>query len=713
MVKTRAQSGVAIKPPTSKALEDEGYEIDDKFEPESSDENTGKKKRKSQKTNGTPKAKRQKTSKPKGTNKGTPAKEGRRRKTLSLLPTMPLDVLFEIFSHLSPRDLLNLARTSKMLKKTMLDPETNIVWKTVRAVYGAPEPAIGFSEPKWAAILFESNCNSCGTKNVPRVDWRIQKRLCSACKQSSLLGVKDPGFKTVFEGYDLDMFNYIPHINERGPRDWKQEMSDSNWHLRKLFWANDVHAFAKEWSRFRDAAQRSPEGRVAFNAWKDERKQLLQSINEMARVYEAWVYSCKSQKYSEMVVTSKVRLEAVKKRLLKAGYGSVDVNSALTEHTEGIRTGSANVTNSAWATIRPKLEAVVIEARNKRVSREMQPLIKQRFEVLKEVYNEHLKYFSPAERYCCPPAEFLWRYTDTSDLLEADPTVSITNESFQSVIDKVDERVAEYQAEKKKKAEESARWRVWMTIPRISESLHLARHVFQCEHSTPAPFSVETPATYQTLIGWDMIAWLPCVQRLGFELRPGVKVDRPSEILYDDRGSEVSSGLISLAGLDPAEATIADMDARDARYVLLSGLLHHFCIDTYPVFTWRAALYFVADKYRCPEDWDPPTFRLATPEETDRARQHSAALQESAKAWSCNHCHDFFDEELAETKSTIVQHVKDMHGVSDPKVKEDYIVNPHLWPKLEAPCQLPLRVTSPVCFECRWCPETQRGEVSQ
>ena len=43
MVKTRAQNGVVIKPPAPKALHDEDYEIDDDYEQESSDEETGKK----------------------------------------------------------------------------------------------------------------------------------------------------------------------------------------------------------------------------------------------------------------------------------------------------------------------------------------------------------------------------------------------------------------------------------------------------------------------------------------------------------------------------------------------------------------------------------------------------------------------------------------------------------------------------------------------
>jgi hypothetical protein len=215
----------------------------------------------------------------------------------------------------------------------------------------------------------------------------------------------------------------------------------------------------------------------------------------------------------------------------------------------------------------------------------MHDLIMQRFQLLKEAYNEHIKHRSPAQRYCCPPAEFLWRYSDVSSLLEADSTVAITTESFQSAIGKMDERIAEYQAGKKKEAVESARVAVSETNTRVDESLHLARQVFQCEHESPSS------SAYQTLIGWDMIAWLPSVEHLGFELRPGVNVDRPSKVQYNDRGSKVCSRLIFIAGLKSATATIADMDARDPRYVLRhSAFLCHLRIDTYPVFTWRAAV---------------------------------------------------------------------------------------------------------------------------
>jgi hypothetical protein len=53
-----------------------------------------------------------------------------------------------------------------MLKETMLAPETNGVWKMARAAHDAPNPAVGFSEAKWAALLFESNCNVSVTSTI-------------------------------------------------------------------------------------------------------------------------------------------------------------------------------------------------------------------------------------------------------------------------------------------------------------------------------------------------------------------------------------------------------------------------------------------------------------------------------------------------------------------------------------------------------------------
>ena len=104
----------------------------------------------------------------------------RQRRSLSLLPAMPLDVLFEVritlaatsqwlamltadylrqvFSHLTPRDIINLSRTSRIFRDTLMTRSTTSVWKASREQFGAPECPSNMSEPQWAVLLFGNVC---------------------------------------------------------------------------------------------------------------------------------------------------------------------------------------------------------------------------------------------------------------------------------------------------------------------------------------------------------------------------------------------------------------------------------------------------------------------------------------------------------------------------------------------------------------------------
>lgn len=57
-------------------------------------------------------------------------KSGRRGK-LNLMAEMPLDVLFEIFSHLRPADLLSLTKANVFLRDMLYNPPAISIWKSV------------------------------------------------------------------------------------------------------------------------------------------------------------------------------------------------------------------------------------------------------------------------------------------------------------------------------------------------------------------------------------------------------------------------------------------------------------------------------------------------------------------------------------------------------------------------------------------------------
>jgi len=85
----------------------------------------------------------------KGSAKRSSAKNARQTKSLSLLPAMPMDVLFEvkspdndyplspdriyqIFSHLSPNDIIQLSRTNLVLQDILMTRSATFVWKAAR-----------------------------------------------------------------------------------------------------------------------------------------------------------------------------------------------------------------------------------------------------------------------------------------------------------------------------------------------------------------------------------------------------------------------------------------------------------------------------------------------------------------------------------------------------------------------------------------------------
>ncbi|KDQ59952.1 hypothetical protein JAAARDRAFT_637505 [Jaapia argillacea MUCL 33604] len=100
--------------------------------------------------------------KPSRAAKGAPkakAVKGRRGK-LAKLFDMPLDILFEIFGHLHPKDLLHLTWTSKAFHKILAHCSSKWLWKQARRnVENLPECPSYLTEPQYARLFFDPHCH--------------------------------------------------------------------------------------------------------------------------------------------------------------------------------------------------------------------------------------------------------------------------------------------------------------------------------------------------------------------------------------------------------------------------------------------------------------------------------------------------------------------------------------------------------------------------
>ncbi|TRM58387.1 hypothetical protein BD626DRAFT_511706 [Schizophyllum amplum] len=129
-------------------------------------------------------SKRRKTSRSDKRTRGT-----RSRKRLTALFDFPLDVVYEIFSHLHPAHLLNISRTNKALRGTLMQKSARGVWRlSFEGVEDLPPVPDDLNEPQYARLLFDKSCMVLlpGTQHVYcRLGARL--RCCKRCLESQFL----------------------------------------------------------------------------------------------------------------------------------------------------------------------------------------------------------------------------------------------------------------------------------------------------------------------------------------------------------------------------------------------------------------------------------------------------------------------------------------------------------------------------------------------
>ncbi|KAF8173616.1 hypothetical protein BJ912DRAFT_931853 [Pholiota molesta] len=127
---------------------------------------------------------------------------------LSGLLSLPLDIFFEITSHLHPLDLLHLSRASRHFARMFLRKDNRHAWLAARqTVEGLPDCPRDISEAQYAHLLFESICSGCGSIGR-RLLFNLRVRFCASCYKTKVEAHK------MIEGvhsYLAKVLQIIPH----------------------------------------------------------------------------------------------------------------------------------------------------------------------------------------------------------------------------------------------------------------------------------------------------------------------------------------------------------------------------------------------------------------------------------------------------------------------------------------------------------------------
>ncbi|KAI9507425.1 hypothetical protein F5148DRAFT_1204959 [Russula earlei] len=326
---------------------------------------------------------------------------------LSELPTMSLDVLFEIFEHLHPSDLLSLTRVNKGFRYLLLSRHSSFVWNACFKYCRAPTTPADMTPPAWARLLFGgAYCYSCGAKPVTRILFSLRRRACKSCMTSHLLCLSK---------VPEDIRDMIRSDSGNSGSTIHQSRLSCNNH----WWDEDVAAFCAEQTALKDIS-RDPDGRVTnikatVSEFLAKKKEVVATLRNHALICAAWERDRNADRSSKLTDVRVKRFEDIKFRFLHLGYFEGDLNN-LSRHRE-VRM-SKPMSNRVWQRIEPLLRPLVNEARDRRLTRDGGENYRLRRQLVLAEYAAFLRTLPPILLALSPTAtEFICENQAVADAL--------------------------------------------------------------------------------------------------------------------------------------------------------------------------------------------------------------------------------------------------------------------------------------------------------
>ncbi|KAJ7103187.1 hypothetical protein B0H15DRAFT_811322 [Mycena belliarum] len=653
------------------------------------------------------------------------SKSTKTRSKLSMLPSLPLDILFEIFGHLSPSDVLNMARATKDLRRVLMHRSAVSIWKaSLRQISGLPECPQEMSEPAWVNLVFSTHCHNCFAHRVQKVDWILRIRLCKQCIKTSKILRSDEHLDSQANKLDKIIAQCVPF--------------SSTFHIRghrgKCCLAKQERAFRKELqsvdgdkSEFVRIRKRSTEAREAH-----------------AAKCEAWTASLNQDRWDELEEIRDRRRADIVDKLEDLGFveeleyledlelslDRVAPALILLDDHPDVKLGKP-LTERSWKNMEPRLVEYMQQVKAHRVAAERLRVVRQREKIAVSSWVQFRLAYS-AERLLPSGTDILsWGtvkaiidlpssvqtvlhdpepvetgvIAGTLDEVESDKgrtetasvSTTISPASFTSVFSSMSGLIMRWEA---KKLHELCRFNTLSAeIPfscsptsRDLGALRLAACVFTCEDESKIHPWIEHyqngvyPAMY-----YPEFLHHPCTtvarRERGddkdapfnplFEASKDFHYHRRKEwsthsLFFDEKASRAVKRLLEACGLDYRIVTVEEMDSADPLFICLKCSYGAKCDGQRPrkVFSWRNAVQHCMRVH-----WGDGsvTWESITEESADLARALSAARGIDSNIWQCAHCrYSSRDRDVVKTEELVHNHLDVYHSILDPVKERDY-----------------------------------------
>ncbi|KAI5833037.1 hypothetical protein K523DRAFT_413635 [Schizophyllum commune Tattone D] len=410
--------------------------------------------------------------------------------------SLPPEVLHEIFNHCDPLSLVQLTKTSIILRDMLLECSQSIIrlWKqryTAHTGYELPPAADDISLPRLACLIMDETCSLCntarGNKKAPMIIWNARIRCCKRCLYGSN--------RLIFEE-SLTTFKAIRDVRRLlrpagfRPHEFFPGVSASNG-VYTLFMLEPVERFVKEYERFIEDNEREcmtetkteqeeknktkeekTKTKAEKKAWKEEKKAwVARKAAEFAKIrkhahickqWEARIHAQEKAREQAAQAELKAREQAVRTERLKGilqRLNSLGLEAEVRHaanwdafRMHPVVTKPKELTEEAWTHIRDPLLQFIIDLRENRLAHERRETLRQRYTALDKVYTTYLDEQTGPERYnasldrfegsaarcLLPQIGDLVRFEEVVDLIEGTPVEQpLTEETMRALIDRL------------------------------------------------------------------------------------------------------------------------------------------------------------------------------------------------------------------------------------------------------------------------------------
>ncbi|KAJ7459070.1 hypothetical protein B0H11DRAFT_178141 [Mycena galericulata] len=480
----------------------------------------------------------------------------KKKGSLQKLLDISLDVLFEIFGNLQPLDVLRLSRTSKEFRDLLMRRSSITIWKSsLNNVPGLPPCPQWMTEPQWVSLVFDPTCQVC-QKIARKVDWGLFIRICGKCAKthvsSSLPRLRDP-----------DMIRFVELVPTR---------PDFTKPYKTVYFCEEIGRVRASYNALKDREEKKK--------FVEERKELVKSLKELSKSCEAWSQGIADNRSTELADLRENRFNAITAKLTALGWG-VELDNILpmdSLHSHKLVKQPHVLTDRTWSTIEPEMVRYMEQMKAKRLLREHAALVVKRKAIATKVFRTFKRSQLPWTDVMPGGPDFC-EFPEISAIIKAAVDVDVDEHTFEAMLPDFPVMIATWRekivgqvVKVHKRSGQSG-----VDDDSIKARLPLATSVYKCStcisdyedgfyHQIGS--GIECPCRP---LFWPRVLAHRCLTRTDFSSML-MFMDASQDVMWrtgplevDSSTVEIVEKIVTACGLDPATATVEEMDAADAR----------------------------------------------------------------------------------------------------------------------------------------------------